>query len=126
MEIIRARQPAAPSQLRTTTFTGTVYADPVFNTGDVVVANVIFTPGARTFWHHHERGQIIYVTAGSGLICAEGGQPQLLQVGDTVWVPPGERHWHGGGPENVLVHLAVSLGTTSWFDAVTDEEYRSR
>lgn len=58
--------------------------------------NVCFTPGARTFWHKHERGQILTVTMGTGLICSEGEQPQRLRVGDMVHVPAGEMHWHGG------------------------------
>lgn len=43
--------------------------------------------------------------------------------GDTVWVPPGEVHWHGGAPGSYLLHLAVSLGTTSWLEPVGDGEY---
>ena len=34
-----------------------------------------------------------------------------------------ERHWHGGGPDTVLLHLAMSLGKTNWLDAVSDAEY---
>ncbi|MFD0745556.1 cupin domain-containing protein [Phytohabitans flavus] len=90
------------------------------------MASVFFAPGARTYWHSHEKGQILVVTAGSGLVCSAGGVPQLLHPGDTVWVPPGEAHWHGGGPETYLVHLAISLGQTGWRDAVTDDEYLAR
>jgi hypothetical protein len=70
-----------------------------------------------------QRGQLLHVVSGRGLICADGGPPQELEAGDTVWVPPGERHWHGGGPGLVLLHLATSLGTTNWLDAVSDAEY---
>ncbi|WP_432839748.1 cupin domain-containing protein [Dactylosporangium sp. CA-092794] len=118
MEIIRAYADHAPSEQRTATFTGTVFADPLRAGPDVTLANVFFAPGARTFWHSHERGQILVVTAGSGLICSEGGEPQRLSAGDTVWVPPGEVHWHGGGPETYLIHLAISLGRTAWREAV--------
>jgi quercetin dioxygenase-like cupin family protein len=84
---------------------------------------VFFAPAARTFWHWHERGQVLYVISGRGLICTDGGLPQELEAGDTVWAPPGERHWHGGGLDTVLLHLAMSLGTTNWLQAVTDAEY---
>jgi hypothetical protein len=41
--------------------------------------NVCFTPGARTFWHTHEKGQILTVTLGSGLICSKGEEPKYVQ-----------------------------------------------
>ena len=128
MQIVKASNDSgAPSELRSATFTGLVYADPVLaNPGEVTVARVFFAPAARTFWHWHERGQLLYVVSGRGLICADGGLPQELEVGDTVWAPPGERHWHGGGPDTVLLHLAASLGTTNWLDAVSDAEYAAR
>ncbi|KAF2763843.1 hypothetical protein EJ03DRAFT_332385 [Teratosphaeria nubilosa] len=73
--------------------------------------NVMFTPGARTFWHTHERGQILTVTLGSGLICSRGQQPRRLQVGDVVHIPAGETHWHGGGGGTCMAHTAISLGS---------------
>lgn len=126
MEIIRGHAQRLPSEQRTATFTGTVFADPLRSGPDATIASVFFAPGARTYWHTHEKGQILVVTAGAGLICAAGGVPQVLHPGDTVWVPPGETHWHGGGPETYLVHLAVSLGQTEWRDPVVDGEYRAR
>ena len=43
---------------------------------------------------------------------------------NTVFFPPGVRtHWHGGGPDTYVSHIAISLGATNWEDAVTDEEY---
>jgi quercetin dioxygenase-like cupin family protein len=123
MDIIRGGAERQPSERRTATFTGTVYADPLRTGPDVTMANVFFAPGARTYWHTHEQGQILVVTAGGGLVCSAGGEPQVLHPGDAVWVPPGEAHWHGGGPGTYLVHLAISLGRTAWRDPVTDDEY---
>jgi quercetin dioxygenase-like cupin family protein len=101
-----------------------VWGDPVLPTTEGNTINsVTFTPGARTFWHHHERGQILVVTAGSGWVCTHGETPQPLTVGDVVWVPPGERHWHGGGPDTIMTHLAISLGPTTWLDEVSADEY---
>src|SRR5215472_13884600 len=128
MEIEKGnRGGAQPSEQRTATFTGLVYADPVLASTDGVAVNrVFFGPAARTFWHWHERGQLLYVVSGRGLIGTDGGLPQALEAGDTVWAPPGERHWHGGGPDTVLLHLAMSLGRTNWLDAVSDAEYATR
>ncbi|BCB89428.1 cupin domain-containing protein [Phytohabitans suffuscus] len=126
MEIVRGHADRPPSEQRTATFTGTVFADPLRSGPDVTMASVFFAPGSRTFWHSHEKGQILVVTAGAGLVCSIGGVPQVLHPGDAVWVPPGEAHWHGGGPETYLVHLAISLGRTDWREAVADDAYRAR
>jgi quercetin dioxygenase-like cupin family protein len=125
MEIAKGHQSAAvQSEQRTGTFTGLVYLDPVLASADGVAVNrVFFAPAARTYWHWHEQGQLLSVLAGSGLICAEGDMPWSLETGDVVWVPPGEHHWHGAGPDTMLLHLAVSLGTTNWLGPVADAEY---
>ena len=113
-----------PTDQRGPTFTGTVWADPVLPTTDNVTINtVFFPPGARTFWHQHEHGQVLHVLAGSGLICAQGDRPRVLRPGDVVWVPPLERHWHGAAAASFMTHLAVSLGTTMWADEVTETDY---
>jgi quercetin dioxygenase-like cupin family protein len=54
--------------------------------------------GARTAWHSHPRGQILVAISGLGLIQAEGSEVVELEPGDSIWAPPGERHWHGAAP----------------------------
>lgn len=115
--------PAVPTEQRTSTFSGNVFAHPIETAPGVTIASVLFTPCARTYWHHHEHGQILYVTAGIGRICTAGESPRIIRTGDVVWVPPGEVHWHGGGPDSFMNHLAISLGPTSWADEVADAEY---
>jgi len=122
--IVPGRCAELPTSQRGSTFTGAVWADPVLPaTDDVTINTVTFTPGARTFWHQHEHGQILHVLVGAGLICAAGGRPRMLRAGDVVWIPPDERHWHGAAPESMLTHLAVSLGETLWAGAVSDADY---
>lgn len=124
MKIIRGRAPGAVTQHSQDTFTGLVWRDPVLPPTDgVMINNVFFAPGARTNWHRHEHGQILHVTAGAGLICTEGEEPRPLGMGDTVWVPPGETHWHGASGDGSLLHLAVSMGQTEWDRPVSDDEY---
>ena len=114
MQLIRAaHKTGADSRSPTETFTGTVHMDPIFQASDCMGNNVCFTPGARTFWHRHERGQILTVTLGTGLICSEGEEPQKLQVGDMVHVPAGEMHWHGATKSTIMAHTAISLGSTT-------------
>lgn len=125
MEIVNGRRDGSkPTERRTATFTGEVHADQLLDGGGgAALTSVLFAPGGRTYWHSHERGQVLHVLSGRGLVCTEGGVPQHLHTGDLVWAPPGEVHWHGGGPDSMLLHLAVSLGTTSWLGPVSDADY---
>jgi len=105
-------------------FTGAAYPYLTMPATDGITINTVdFTPGARTHWHSHERGQILQVLAGRGLIQSAGEPVHVLRAGDTVWVPAGERHWHGAAPDSFMVHTAISLGVTAWEVPVTDEEY---
>jgi quercetin dioxygenase-like cupin family protein len=124
MQVIHARAEGAATTLAGETFTGTVLRDSVLpSTGDVVVNTVTFTPGARTHWHTHDRGQLLFVLAGTGYVRLRDGAPQPIRAGDVVWFEPDEEHWHGAGPDSLLVHAAVSLGRTRWLDPVTDDDY---
>jgi len=113
------RAEGQPSEQRGATFTGTVWADPVMSSTDnVTINNVCFTPGARTFWHVHEYGQMLQVTAGRGWVCAEGEPAQQLLQGDVVWIPPHVRHWHGAASDTYMVHIATSIGRSDWQEEV--------
>jgi quercetin dioxygenase-like cupin family protein len=124
VRIVRGHAEGTASVLKSGTFVGTVWADSVLPTTDGTTINVVtFTPGARTNWHEHTDGQILQVLAGRGWVCAEGGRPRALLPGDTVWVPPGERHWHGATETTLMTHTAISIGPTRWYGQVHDEEY---
>jgi quercetin dioxygenase-like cupin family protein len=110
-------------------FTGTVWMN------EVVVADgpsrlnaslVTFSPGARTNWHTHPIGQVLYVTSGVGRVQKEGEAPILLHPGDTVVIPPDVVHWHGAAPDQVFSHLAMweteGAGTV-WLHEVADADY---
>jgi quercetin dioxygenase-like cupin family protein len=124
--IARSSNPQFPTALVTKTFTGEVWGCPLSSGDDVRVATVSFTPGSRTFWHRHDRGQILQVLTGSGFVCTRSEGPTPLRAGDIVWTPPGEEHWHGAAPESHLVHVAISLGNTLWGIEVTSDEYAGR
>jgi quercetin dioxygenase-like cupin family protein len=109
---------------RTATFTGTVYGDALLDGSEgAAVTSVFFAPGARTFWHSHENGQVLHVLEGRGVVATQGDTPQPIGPGDLVWAPPGELHWHGGGPDSMVLHLAISLGQTTWHGPVSDDDY---
>jgi len=119
-----SRRSGAPSRLATDTFTGEVWQDGVITDDDAIkINNVIFTPCARTYWHYHERGQILQVFRGRGFVCGKDGVPRVIEEGDTVWIEPGERHWHGGTPDSLMGHTAITLGGTTWLEEVSEEDY---
>jgi len=131
MEIKRVgSQPSAPGPADW--FTGAVRIDALFQAPDpalVAGASVTFEPGARTAWHTHPLGQTLIVTAGCGRAQRKGGPIEEIHPGDVVWVPPGERHWHGAAPTTAMTHIAIQERkdgkVVDWMEKVTDEEYGS-
>lgn len=122
--IISGSQKASAAGKRGSRFTGVAHSYLTIPTTEGVTVNtVVFTPGARTYWHSHENGQILQVIAGRGRIRSAGGQLHTIRAGDTVWVSPGERHWHGADPESLMAHTAISLGKTVWQEEVSAEEF---
>ncbi len=119
----------APSEY----FTGNVMQDPIIATAAparLVANSVSFQAGARTAWHTHPLGQTLYVIAGLGRIQAKGGPIREIRPGDVVWIPPGEKHWHGASPTNGMTHLAMQEAldgdAVTWMEKVTDEEYAAK
>jgi quercetin dioxygenase-like cupin family protein len=91
-------------------------------------AAVHFTPGARTAWHTHPRGQTIWVTEGVGVCQKQGGPIEVIRPGDRVFFEPGENHWHGAAPTRFMTHIAMQLADESgspviWGEHVSDEDY---
>jgi quercetin dioxygenase-like cupin family protein len=123
MHIAHGRAAGQPSAQRSATFTGTVHLDPVLTAEGVMVNTVIFTPGARTYWHRHPGGQLLVVTAGRGIVAVRSGEAHLVGAGDFVWAEPGEEHWHGACRDSLMTHTAVSHGTTQWHGEVTEAGY---
>lgn len=111
-------------------FKGTVWQDPIVEAPEparVRCLKVRFDPGARTAWHTHPLGQTLYVLSGVGRAQTWGGPVQELRPGDTVWIPPGEKHWHGAAPETSMEHLALQESLegvhVEWLEHVTDDVY---
>jgi quercetin dioxygenase-like cupin family protein len=111
-------------------FTGTVWLDELAApaASRLRMFDVRFAPGAHTAWHRHPHGQVLYVTEGEGLVQRRGAAAEPIRAGDTVWIEPGEWHWHGAGPHTSMTHLAVveaaEDGTTAdWDTHVAPEDY---
>jgi quercetin dioxygenase-like cupin family protein len=128
MEIMRAGRPSAKGPADW--FTGQVRIDPLFNEHDperVQGVSVTFEPGARTAWHTHPLGQTLIVTAGVGRVQRWGGPVEEIRPGDVVWIPSGEKHWHGASPHVAMTHIGlqeVQNGkVVDWMEHVSDEQY---
>ena len=129
MEIKKAgSQPSTPGPAEW--FTGTVRIDPLFQAaapGRVAGATVTFEPGARTAWHTHPLGQTLIVTAGAGRVQRWGGPIEEIRPGDVVWIPAGEKHWHGAMPTTAMTHIAVQEQldgkAVDWMEHVSDVQY---
>ncbi len=113
-------------------FTGTVRVDPLFEAaapGRAVGASVTFEPGSRTAWHTHPLGQTLMVISGCGRAQRWGGPVEEIRPGDVVWIPAGEKHWHGAAPTTAMTHFAVQERldgkAVEWLEKVSDEQYQS-
>ena len=111
-------------------FTGTVWQDPIVVAeapARVVATRVSFEPGARTAWHTHPLGQTLYVLHGGGRFQTKGQPIVEIRPGDAIWIPPGEKHWHGASPHSGMIHIAIQEAekgsAVTWMEKVTDEDY---
>jgi quercetin dioxygenase-like cupin family protein len=114
-------------------FTGAVWQDPVIEAPEparVVAIRVTFAPGARTHWHTHPLGQTLHVLSGAGRFQTWGEAVRVIRPGDTIWIPPGEKHWHGAAPDCAMVHLAMQEkldgATVDWLEPVSDADYAAQ
>jgi len=67
------------------------------------------------------------VTAGAGLVQRWGGPVEAIRPGDVVWIPPGEKHWHGASATTAMTHIAIQEQqdgkTADFMEQVSDEQY---
>jgi 4-carboxymuconolactone decarboxylase len=129
--MVIARSGSTPGQPGpSATFTGSVRVTPLFDGTDDLhasCASVSFEPGARSAWHTHPKGQLLIVTAGVGRIQQMGRPIEEIRAGDTIWTPPGVKHWHGASPDAAMTHLSLleplDGKAVEWMEKVTDAEY---
>jgi quercetin dioxygenase-like cupin family protein len=113
-------------------FTGTVWQDPIVEAPEPArlrAVRVTFEPGARTAWHTHPLGQTLHVVSGIGRAQTWGGPVRELKPGDTVWIPPHEKHWHGASPTHGMVHIAMQEALdgvhVTWLEKVPDDVHKA-
>lgn len=110
-------------------FNGTVWVNSLItadSTNYNAVGNVVFEPGSRSDWHIHPSGQILIATRGVGYYQEKGSTKKILHKGDVAKCPPNVPHWHGAGPDEEFIQIAITdreNGPTEWLEPVTEEEY---
>ena len=72
---------------------------------------VSFGPGGRNRLHTHTSDQVLFVTEGVGYVGTED-ETAMVSVGDTAFIPAGEKHWHGATESSSFSHAAL-LSPTS-------------
>src|SRR5437867_3871576 len=127
---VKRRGSQPPTEAPAEHFTGRVRIEPLFQENDpshTSAAYVTFEPGAHSAWHTHPLGQILIVTAGTCWVQRWGDAIEELRPGDVVWIPPGQKHWHGASPDSAMTHIAIQGAVdgknVEWMEKVTDEQY---
>jgi quercetin dioxygenase-like cupin family protein len=94
---------------------------------DLGIGRRSFEPGARSAWHSHDKGQLIFVEQGRARVQKKGQPMRELGLGESDYTPPNVVHWHGATPGDRLVQVAVSFGgEIKWLQKTTDDEYNGK
>jgi quercetin dioxygenase-like cupin family protein len=113
-----AQQPAPADDPR---FTG---ISTVLDAKDLSAARRRFEPGARSAWHSHVNGQLLFVEKGRGRTQKRGMAMREMGPGDSDYTGPNVIHWHGAVPSQEFIQINVGFGgETKWMEKTTDEEY---
>jgi quercetin dioxygenase-like cupin family protein len=103
-------------------FTGTSTA---MDSKGLAVARRRFEPGARTYWHSHDNGQLLFVEDGRMWAQKRGQGKHDLGPGESDYTGPNVVHWHGAPATGHLIQVNVGFGGEArWLEAVTDADYR--
>jgi 4-carboxymuconolactone decarboxylase len=114
----------ASAQQPSPNFTGTIQR--LQETPPGQITYIHFDAGARTKWHIHEKGQIVFVEEGVGLAQEKGGPIIEIHAGEAIWCPPGVAHWHGAAPDKAGTQYNITRGGITWLAEVTDQEYSGK
>lgn len=87
-----------------------------WNTYSSNVSMVRYEPGARTHWHSHSGGQMLYVVEGEGWVQTRGEPPRRIGPGDAISFVPAEVHWHGATARGPMAHVTVTAGKPTWYE----------
>ena len=105
-------------------FTGRVHTHPHIGEGhgETLRINLVrFEAGGRTKWHTHTFEQGLVIVEGKGVVATEAGE-EVVEAGDVVVIPLGEKHWHGGTETTGMAHLSIgqASGDSNVLEPVTE------
>ena len=84
-----------------------------------------FEAGARSAWHIHPAGQLIFIEEGRARVQRRGEPIRELKQHESDFTPANVPHWHGAAPDSHAVQASLSFGGIGpWLEPVTDDEYR--
>ena len=93
LTMVAGQQPASNPN-----FTGVVTA---MDAKDITGGRRKFEAGARTAWHSHDRGQLIYAEQGRMRTGRRGQALKEYEQGGSEYTPPNVEHWHEIGRAHV-------------------------
>ncbi|HOX08938.1 MAG TPA: cupin domain-containing protein [Planctomycetota bacterium] len=108
MKVVNTRDPEKKS-----------FAGPLFTGPDVTLQKLLpesqeydfnvvnFGKGVRNVLHIHDCEQVLVVTAGKGIVATES-ERRVVNPGDVIFIPAGEKHWHGAAEDSTFSHIYVS------------------
>lgn len=70
------------------------------------LTQVNFDKGVKNKFHNHTSEQILIVTEGRGIVATDS-EKVAVGLGDIIFIPAGEKHWHGAIKDATFSHLVV-------------------
>jgi 4-carboxymuconolactone decarboxylase len=70
------------------------------------ISQVNFARGVRNKFHSHTIEQVLIVTEGKGIVATDKEKITVVP-GDIIFIPAGEKHWHGAAKGATFSHLYV-------------------
>ena len=94
------------------------FVNPLFTSEDVTIQAILpesqeydinmvnFGLGTRLKFHAHDSEQILIITAGKGIVATEQ-EEKVVMPGDVIFIPAGEKHWHGATKDSEFSHIFI-------------------
>ena len=94
------------------------FVSPLFTSEDVTIQAILpdsqeydikkvnFGRGVRLKLHAHDSEQILIVTTGKGIVATQQ-EKRVVVPGDVIFIPAGEKHWHGAMSDSEFSHIFI-------------------
>lgn len=108
MEVIKVAQVAKEPWVDKL-FTGPVTLQAIIGrdlSENFLIQQVNFSKGVRNKFHSHSIEQILIVTEGEGIVATDK-EEIAVKPGDVIFIPAGEKHWHGAARDSTFSHIYV-------------------